>query len=146
MAKSKKTEVELVLNGTPVVRNEKYQAMVEEIDAVRVETFHVAHETIISGKLKIGEVIASQKSFGVTELIQSVSRDLNINERDLWYCVKFYENYKQVSALPEFASKALSWNKIKKMLASPENAKKVCMHEHRETIIVCADCGCKIKE
>lgn len=134
------------MSGNPVVKNEDYQAILEQIDAVRVEVFHVAHETIIKGKLEMGEIIAKQKLFGVTELVQSLSKDLQINERDLWYCFKFYENYKEISKLPEFESKAISWNKIKKMISDPERAKKKCLHPNREMICVCVDCAAKVKE
>lgn len=147
MAKqNKKVGAVVVLNGNPVVRNEDYQAILEQIDAVRVEVFHVAHDTIIKGKYEMGEIIAKQKLFGITELVQSIAKDLKINERDLWYCFKFYERYEEVSKLPEFESKAISWNKIKKMLIDPDKAKKPCMHKHKETIICCVDCGAKIKD
>lgn len=147
MAKStKNNKVVAVLQGKPVVRNDRYQAILEEIDAIRVEVFHVAHETIIKGKFEMGEIIAKQKDFGITELVQSIAKDLKINERDLWYCFKFYENFKEISKLPEYESKAISWNKIKKMLADPNKANKPCLHKHHETIVVCVDCGAKIKE
>ncbi len=143
MAKSNKV---IVMSGKPVVKNEDYQAILEQIDSVRVEVFHVAHETIIKGKLEMGEIIAKQKLFGVTELIQSIAKDLQINERDLWYCFKFFENYKEIKKLPEFESKAISWNKIKKMISDPERAKKKCLHKNTEMICVCVDCGAKVKE
>lgn len=149
MAKSNKKGGALeVLKGQPVIRNSDYEAIIEEIDAVRVEVFHVAHETIIKGKLEMGEIISTQKLFGITELVQSVAKDLKINERDLWYCVKFFENYKTISKLPEFESKAISWNKIKKLLSAGDKARDLCAdgHKHKETIVVCVDCGKKIKE
>lgn len=147
MAKSNKKEgAVVVLTGKPVIRNSDYEAILEQIDAVRVEVFHVAHETIIKGKFEMGEIIAKQKLFGITELVQSIAKDLKINERDLWYCFKFYERYAEISKLPEFASKAISWNKIKKMLIDPDKAKKPCMHKHVETIVVCVDCSARVKE
>lgn len=153
MAKSNKKKAVkagavVVLHGKPVVRNSDYDAILDQIDAVRVEVFHVAHETIIKGKLEMGEIIATQKLFGITELVQSISKDLKINERDLWYCFKFYENYKTISKLPEFESKAISWNKIKKLLSAGDKARDLCAdgHKHTETIVVCVDCGKKIKD
>lgn len=149
MAKqNKKVGAVTVLHGNPVIRNSDYESICEQIDAVRVEVFHVAHETIIKGKLEMGEIIAKQKLFGITELIQSIAKDLKINERDLWYCFKFFENYKEISKLPEFESKAISWNKIKKLLSAGDKARDLCAdgHKHKETIVVCVDCGKKIKE
>jgi hypothetical protein len=126
---------------------EAYEALVGEVDAIRVETVYNASQVILEGKLTIGKLLLEQKlDIPITELIQYVATDTKINERDLWYCYKFAENEKKIEALPEYQTKVISWNRVKKMLADPEKAKSKCGHKHTETMKVCVDCGARLKD
>ena len=126
---------------------EAYEALVGEVDAIRVETVYNASQVILEGKLSIGKLLLEQKlEIPITELIQYVAQDTKINERDLWYCYKFAENEKKIEALPEYQTKVISWNRVKKMLADPEKAKSKCGHKHTETMKVCVDCGAKVHD
>lgn len=126
---------------------EAYEALITEIDAIRTETVYNASQVILEGKLSIGKLLLEQKlNMPITELVQYVSQDAKINERDLWYCYKFAEREKEIEMLPDFQTKVISWNRVKKMLADPEKAKTKCTHKHTEKIEFCIDCGAKVKD
>lgn len=150
MAKTKKTKTITVItprHGLNPVKIGAYQSLLEEIDAIRTETVYNASQVILEGKLEVGQLLLKNNDLGVgvTELVQYVSKDTGINERDLWYCYKFAEKYEEIKKLPDFDTKVISWNRVKKMLADPERAKKKCKHDHTEWIEICVDCGAKIK-
>lgn len=122
-----------------------YKALIEEVGAVVVETMFTAQQTILEGKLQVGKLITEDRPAGmkITELVQYLAYDLKISERELWYCVKFHEKIGELEKLPDFASKAMSWNRVKKLISSPE-VKSKCTHAHIIKIEVCEDCGAKI--
>lgn len=123
-----------------------YNSLKDEVEAVRVETVFIAQETLLKGKLQIGELICQnvQATIPVTALVQYLSHDVKISERDLWYCAKFYQQYEKIKKLPEYQSKAISWNKVKLLISAPDK-KKECEHEHTVKICICEDCGKKIE-
>ncbi len=149
MAKSKKIVGMTVITpraGLNPVQIGAYEALIDEIDAIRTETVYNASQTILEGKLQVGQLLFKNEfDLGVTELVQYVSKDTGINERDLWYCYKFAEKFDEIQKLPDYQTKVISWNRVKKMLADPARAKKKCGHEHTEWIEICVDCGAKIK-
>lgn len=125
-----------------------FKHMVEEIGAVAVETVFEAQSTLLKGKFEVGKLLNGNatKQFPITKLVHYASQVLNISERELWYCAKFNAEYGKLEKLPDFQSKAISWNKVKKMLADPEKAKKPCEHENTIKIEICEDCGKRIVE
>lgn len=137
------------MTAQEVKTSDWYKGIIEEIDSIRVETVYQAQSQLIQGKYDIGKVIFEQKHLGVTELVQYLSLDLKISERELWYCAKFYEDHSRLMKIAEFAdNKAISWNKVKKLLTTPTDGKtkKPCLHGHVIMIKICDDCGAKIKE
>lgn len=135
---------------TPVelANTDWYKSMIEEISAIATETVFEAQSTLLKGKFEIGKALneKASKQFPITELVKFASADLHISERELWYCVKFNSEYKKIENLPDFQSKVISWNRVKKMLADPEKAKKPCKHEHQLKIVICEDCGKRIEQ
>jgi len=145
----KPTAIVKVIGAVSPEKMERYGAILEEVDAIRVETTFVASQVVLDGKLAIGRALSEQAAadigIGITELVQCVSKDVGINERDLWYCHKFAQEHDRLKELPEFsADKSISWNKVKKLLASPEKAGEACGHNEIEVLRVCVDCGCKV--
>lgn len=137
----------LMLTPVEIKTSDWYQELISEVEAIKVETVFVAAETILKGKHEIGKIISDGKSRGVgaTELVQYLASDVKMSERELWYCVKFYERFPDFDKAPELASKTISWNKVKKLIAGPEK-KTPCLHTSIITIKVCEDCGAKIKD
>lgn len=155
MTAQKKTQLEvhaeidtLVAGGPPVnTAADWYVALCEEIDAIRVETTFIATETLLNGKLAIGEALHKYRKHGnITQLVQQVGQTIKVSDRELWYCYKFHLENEKLRELPAFHSKALSWNKVKKMLADPNKAKLPCTHKHTTTITICVDCGGKVDD
>ena len=88
MAKTKKTKTITVITprqGLNPVKIGAYQSLLEEIDAIRTETVYNASQVILEGKLEVGQLLLKNNDLGVgvTELVQYVSKDTGINERDL---------------------------------------------------------------
>lgn len=150
LQKPSKQVAVIIHKATPVelANTDWYKSMIEEISAIATETVFEAQSTLLKGKFEIGKAMNDQasKKYPITELVKFASQDLHISERELWYCVKFNAEYKKIEKLPDFDSKAISWNKVKKMLADPEKAKKPCKHEHTVTITICEDCGKRIEK
>lgn len=147
MPRTKKTKTEDVKQGLNPAKFEAYESLINEIDAIRVESGYNASQTILEGKLQVGQLLVNNDEFGikVTELVKLVAKDTKIQERELWYCYKFAERYEEIEKHPDYGTKIISWNRVKKMLADPEKAKTKCTHEHTHWIEVCIDCGAKIK-
>ena len=124
-----------------------YRGMIEEIGSIVVETVFQAQSTMLNGKFEVGKLLNEHatKELTITQLVKYASGELHISERELWYCAKFHSEYKGLQKLPEFQSKAISWNKVKKMLADPEKAKKPCKHANTIKICICEDCGKKVE-
>lgn len=125
-----------------------YKLLLEEIGSTVVETVFQAQSTLLDGKLKVGQLLNAKVSnqYPITDLIMFTSADLKISERELWYCTKFATEFKNLEKMHDFHSKAISWNKVKKMLADPEKAKKPCKHDHKEKIVICIDCGKRVDD
>lgn len=135
---------QLTLTTQKVRTSQWYHALLDEVDAVRVETVYTAATTLLGGKLEIGKLITEKsKELPVTELVQYIAMDLKVSERDLWYCVKFFEMFPKIEKNPEYNSKAVSWNKVKKLITGPKT-EKPCEHKHTIKIVCCEDCGKKL--
>ena len=140
-------QIDLLVEDDQKRGQDWYKALCEEVDAIRVETTFNAMDTLLSGKLAIGKAIANHTDQAKpTELVRQIALDLRIGERDLWYCYKFYEQYDNIKDLPIFQSKAISWNKVKKVIAEPSKAKEPCLHVHTEMVCLCTDCGAKVSD
>lgn len=124
-----------------------YEHLIEQVDAIRVETVYNASQVVLEGKLEIGNLLLKHDDLGVgvTELVQYVAKDANINQRDLWYCYKYAEQYDQLKMLPEYDTKIISWNRVKRMIADPKKDKKECRHKHIEMVAWCVDCGKRVE-
>lgn len=133
---------------TEVFYQDWYQGLCEEIGSIVTETVYQAQSALLGGKLSVGEAIDKQKKrMPVTELVQYLSRDLKISERELWYCSKFYQEYNKVKEQIE-GNKSMSWNKVKLLLATSvttDSVKVPCKHENTTTYVVCDDCGARVK-
>lgn len=118
--------------------------IVEEIDAIAVETVYVAQQTLLEGKLKIGEIVATYAGTNVTALVQQLGKQSKLSERELFYCYQYFTKQNELEKLPDYQSKAISWNKVKKLMSGGLQ-KKTCQHEHTKTITICEDCGSRVQ-
>lgn len=140
---------QLTLTTEVVVQSDWYLHMLEQISATVVETVFTSNSILINGKLEVGKLLAdgAQQGVSITELVQLTARDLKTSERELWYCVKFHDQYKKLEKLPDFQSKAISWNKVKKLLsAGSVDVQTPCEHSNVIKITCCEDCGKKLDD
>lgn len=98
-----------------MIKDQAYHSLIEELQATieekgfeermaRVEMYHL-----------IGKNIREFNSdFPITDLVREVTKDMNLNERNVWTAVKFYDTYPNVEMLPD--GKAISWTGVRKLL------------------------------
>lgn len=99
------------------------QAMIEEIDAIIVETRFSSQETIIRGKHAIGQAIIQNESNATAdELCAVVAGDLGVSKRTIQQAVQFYKVDPELKVLEQ--GKDISWRKILKSMQEPREKKE----------------------
>lgn len=98
----------------PIIKDERYELLLEEIKATLVEKSFEERMAKIEMYHTIGELLRTTDS-EITALTKEVSKDLGLSERSLWFAVKFYDTYPKITELPD--GKATSWNKVKALLS-----------------------------
>jgi hypothetical protein len=105
--------------GTQVLSNESYLALLEDLmDLVKETVVNLRFETIMC-KWHIGDrIIKEFEDAGIKEyivIVKRLAKDLKISECELYRCIefrtKFPDHKKMWDELPE--GKNISWNKIK---------------------------------
>jgi hypothetical protein len=98
-----------------MLKDQTYHALIEELQATieekgfeeriaRVEMYHL-----------IGKNIREfQTNVPVTELVKEITKDMNLNERNIWTAVRFYDTYPSIDMLPD--GKAITWTAVRKLL------------------------------
>jgi hypothetical protein len=135
----------------PIELTETYNYLKEEVSAIIHETTFRIESERLKSKWLVGKSIIDfhpDREYGKA-VIKRLATDLNIGERDLYYCVKFAEKFPnlldQYSEIKtetiNIEGKTPSWTKIKNDLL----VEKKC--EHLETKVksieleVCTACG-----
>jgi len=105
-----------------IEEQEWYQALIEDIKAVIVETGFSSRWMTIEQKWHIGDyLLNASEQIGVTQLLHRGAVDLNRSYRDLWYCLQLRKLFPDLNKLPD--GKGTSWRKIRSELlpAPPQN-------------------------
>lgn len=112
-----------------VIKDESYNALVEELNAIKTERKFNANIELVYMYHDWGTIINEyQKAHdvGVTKFIQELRKDSGIAERSLFFAKKCAERWptKEIleTSLPE--GKATSWAKTKKLLGGGEEMSK----------------------
>ena len=139
----------------PLKITEEYNYLKEEVSAIIHETAFRIETERLKSKWLVGKSIIDfhpDRKYGDT-VIKRLAKDLNVGERDLYYCVKFVDKFPnlldqhneiEVETL-DVDGKTPSWTKIKQDLL----VEKKC--EHLETKVkgikveICTSCGKCIK-
>lgn len=129
-----------------------YQNLIEDCEAIVVETLYRSRQELIEGKHQLGERICRDPYFKKIQgqkakhsIIQKLASDIGISRSDAYRCVQFYEKYPNLSQLTEKSKeqKNLSWNKIiRNYLPEKTEEKEECLHE--DIIKICKDCRIKL--
>lgn len=125
-----------------IQNTDKYQALVEQCQAIMTEGVFNSRYALISAYFALGETIRGGDDLcPISELVGLVARDIGLTERTVWYAVAAYDKFKSPDNLP--SGKAISWAKVKRLVSGkPEEA--TCDHRNTITICVCDDCGKKM--
>lgn len=101
-----------------------FQAMIEEVEAIMVESRFSSQETIIRGKHAIGKAIAENETEAeVKELCALVAGELGVSKRTIQQAHQFYKIDPELKVLK--GGKDISWRKILKSLQEPKEKEEV---------------------
>ncbi len=140
------------MTNIPVQYEVQYHQLQEEVRAIVSEVYFRVESEKLKGKWLVGKAIvdfAPERKYG-NEVIKKLSSDLDISERELYYCVKFVEKYPVFidnagePNLDELGieGKTPAWSRVKLELLSGESP---CGHEKTKVkkteIEVCENCG-----
>jgi hypothetical protein len=107
-----------------------YNELVDDCKAIITESVFTSHWALIEGYHEVGKRLKSASDtnkISITDLVTKCAVDMNVSERKLWYAVKFFGKYPDITALPD--GKAISWHKIKtKYLTDGKEEKVECDH------------------
>lgn len=122
-----------------VIKDEAYTALLDEMNAIKVEFAYQRNVSLCDQHWHWGEAINDYQKLhrvGVSAFIRELKNDLKISERSLWFAKKAADTYPTIdiwhNALPD--GKATSWTKAKALLgdtssqtASESDLNKVAM-------------------
>lgn len=127
-----------------ILYQEWFKGLIEECDAIIVETRHNAHWTLLEGYHQLGARIIEEKTnfenggYG-KQIVQVVANSLHKSERTIYNAIQLAEQYPNLSALPE--GKAITWSKMCKKYLPQKTGE--CLHKEYKKVIVeyCMECG-----
>lgn len=120
------------------LREEWYEALVNDLKATKVETEFIAREEFLKGKWLIGKRIATDEnvkkySKESAKLIKQLAQDIGCSEVNLYFCRQFYEQFpvdtedNLIASLPE--GKNISWHRITQLYLGNRQAPKETMRK-----------------
>ena len=116
-----------------------YQELVEECKAIITEAVFTSRWALVEGYWELGKRIKDDNAFkafskGNKTSVQDLAQNLNISERTLYYALKSYEKFPEISQIPE--GKNISWNKlITQYLPEPKVEKAIPLPEGEFNVI-----------
>jgi len=108
-------------NLVPIQELEWYNNLVEECQAIIVETKFNSAMELLRGKWELGKRVTEEEleferaGYG-KKIIETLAKDIGISAVHLWKCVQFYKKFPKerfedvISELPE--GKNISWHKV----------------------------------
>ena len=140
------------MTNLPVQYGVLYGELKEEVRAIVSEIYFRVESEKLRGKWLVGKAIidfAPHRQYGEA-VVKKLSDDLDISERELYYCVKFVEkfplfldrhNEPELESL-ETNGKTPTWTKVKNELLTSADS---CGHEETKTkrteVEICTSCG-----
>lgn len=118
-----------------------YADLTSELKAIKTEGIFNHKWELLCAFHKIGEAICEtekQHNVKITPFLSQLSKDIQINQRDLWSAREFYEKCPDINNVP--FGKLATWNRTKKWLSGKLDDNKECPHEETIEIRICAEC------
>lgn len=122
-----------------IAKDEKYQALVDEIKATITEAVHNSRWMLVEGYWNVGKLIREEfTGNNLTKQLQDLGVDVGLSQTTLWYALQTYDKYPDIGQLPE--GKNITWNKLIKNYLPKEKEEETetlrCNHTW-----VCTKCG-----
>ena len=111
-----------------------YKELVDECKGLITEGIFSSRWVLIETYHKVGKLLREEKRMDITDLVNGCAVDMQVSERKLWYAVKFFDQYPDISKLPE--GKNISWQKIKTQYLTEGREKQVKYKREK-----CPNCG-----
>ena len=124
---------------------EQHQALIDEIQSIRVERGFNARSELILAKWEIGRAVIQSPLYerhkrGVGEFIKKIGLDVGYSWRSIYDCCKFYNAAEAAGGLTDFLysnglGKEISWNSVLRCLpktggeVSEEEQKRLARHK-----------------
>jgi hypothetical protein len=135
----------------PIELTETYNYLKEEVSAIIHETTFRIESERLKSKWLVGKSIIDfhpDREYGKA-VIKRLATDLNIGERDLYYCVKFAEKfpnlldkYSEIDVVViDVEGKTPSWSRIKNELLVESKCEHLKTKKKTVEIEVCKKCG-----
>lgn len=123
-------------------KDDWFEALLEELKALIVESRFAIEEQIIRAKHEVGRLIVEHEDKASSaELILIVAEQLDVSERTIQQSVQFYRFDPKLTVLNE--GKNISWRKCLMRMQKPKMIEP-CEHEETKVIHVCTKCGDKV--
>lgn len=137
-----------------IITEDWYKLLVDNVDSAITEGEFNARMGVLETYHGVGRDLTSaskEHQIPITELVHRVAVDAEIGERNLWYAVKFFDKFPDLSKLPE--GKDLSWSKIKRkylteakkdggeqleLIKAAPDAVKEAMFKHADELVAAA--------
>lgn len=122
-----------------LITSPQFQALADECQAALVEAYFAARWGLIEAWHYVGQLVSKfieENDVSNEEVIQAVAKAIDRSRRSIFYAVKFYRQFPDLSQLKE--GKQITYNQIiKKYLTTPEDKdEEECDHKFR-----CVKCG-----
>jgi len=135
-----------------IKKDEQIDILVEQIKAIMVESVFSSRMTLLEGKHLIGKTIVESSLYkenkkGAGDIIKNVAEKIGRSERDIYLCVQFYKEYKEIARLVQKLKgkkNDITWAATRRLLEGKE--KEICQHKlEKIEAWQCKKCGTLLK-
>ena len=107
---------ELLIPEVIIDKDEWYQALIDDCKSIITEAIFTSRWSLVEGYWNLGKRINEENNnferaniYG-KKIVQRVGKSLDISKSTLYYALKFYDKYPDLSKVPE--GKNITWKKI----------------------------------
>lgn len=121
-----KSPSEIVKAEDVIIKGEQYTALLDEMNAIKVEFAYQRNVSLCDQHWYWGKAITDyqkEHNVGVSSFVRELHKDLGLAERSLWFAKRAADSFPTLeewhNALPD--GKATSWTKAKLLLGGNAN-------------------------
>lgn len=121
-----------------ISNEERLTHLAEEVHSILSESVFSARLTLLEARHLVGQTIVENELYqknqkGSGELIKQISDIVGRSDREIYFCVEFYNSYPKIEQLVQTLGgkkNDITWSAVKRLLSGKE---EVCSHEWKET-------------